>query len=218
MSSVEKKQYIWQRRIMGIMVLLLAPLSVLFGLIGINTNPEGWWYSISDTYYANSTMIMAGIIAISAFFFCTYGGYDWKDRVVNLMSGVGLFGLLFFPCANKGMEEAGKLVGLFNLSSSVSGCIHNAFAALAFVGFFINEMFVFTLSNGEKTKEKTKRNVIYRCCGSCVIVTFVLIMLNSFGAPMPKNIIWIAELIALEPCGFAWLVKGEALTFLNDKC
>ena len=216
-NDVEKKQYMWQRRVMGIMILLLAPLSVLFGLIGINTNPEGWWYSISDTYYANSIMIMAGIITISAFFFCTYGGYDWKDRVVNLMAGIGLFGLLFFPCANEGMEEAGQLVGLFNLPANVSGYIHNACAIMAFASFFINEVFIFTLSNGEKTKEKARRNIIYRCCGSCIIITFILIVLNSFEVPMPKNVIWIAELIGLEPCGIAWLIKGEALTFLNDK-
>lgn len=216
MADVEKKQYMWQRRVMGILILLLAPLSVLFGLIGINTNPEGWWYSISDTYYANSTMIMAGIISISAFFFCTYGGYDWKDRVVNLMAGVGLFGLLFFPCTNEGMQEAGALVGLFNLPSNVSGIVHNICAAMSFVSFFINEMFIFTLGNGEKTKEKKRRNIIYRCCASCVIVCFILMVLKNF-VPMPLNIVWIAEAVALEPCGFAWLVKGEALTFLNDK-
>lgn len=217
-GEVEKKQYITQRRTMGILVLLLAPLSVLFGLIGMNTNPEGWWYSISDTYYANSMLIMVSFISISAYFFCTYGGYDWKDRVVNLISGVGLFGLLVFPCANGGMEAAGKLVGLFNLPPNVSGTIHNSCAILAFAGFFLNEMFVFTLSNGEKTKEKKRRNIIYRCCAMCVPLAAIGLILNGFGVPhLPKNIVWISEAVALEPCGLAWLVKGEALSFLNDK-
>lgn len=214
-GEVEKKQYMWQRRVMGVLVLLLAPLSVLFGLIGFGTNPAGWWYSISDTYYSNSMIIMVSIISISSFFFCTYGGYDWKDRVVNLMSGIGLAVLLLFPCGNEGME--GNLVGLFNLPINVSGVIHNIGACLAFLGFFINEMFIFTLGNGEKTKEKKRRNIIYRCCASCVIITAALIVMNNCGVPLPKNIIWIAEAIALEPCGFAWLVKGEALSFLNDK-
>jgi len=212
-SNVEKNQYIWQRRVMGVMVLALAPLSVLFGLIGWNYNPEGWWYSISDTYYANSIMIMASIISISAFFFCTYAGYDWRDRVVNLMSGIGLAGLLFFPCANEGM--AGAHVGLFCLPVAVSSVIHNTCAITAFLGFFINEMFLFTLSGNEVTPGKKKRNVVYRVCACSVIVACVLLVLEHF-VPMPPNTTWIAEFIALTGCGIGWLIKGEALKFLND--
>lgn len=212
--NVEKKQYIVQRRVMGILVMLLAPLSILFGLIGINTNPEGWWHSISDTWYANSQVIMAVIIAISAYFFCTYGGYDWRDRVVNLMSGIGLFGILVFPCGNEGTNG---LVGLFNLPINISSKIHVAFALLAFTGFFINEGFLFTISSGELTKEKKKRNFIYRLAAFCIIpVAAVLIILANLNIG-PKNMVWIAELVALEPCGLAWLVKGETLSILNDK-
>lgn len=212
--EVEKKQYIMQRRIIGFMVILLAPLSVLFGLIGCKTNPSGWWYSISATYYANSKIIMIGIITISAFFFCTYKGYDWRDRVVNLISGIGLFGILVFPCYIEGYTN----VGLFNLSVAVSDKIHSALALIAFLGFFVNEMFIFTLNNGEITKEKKRRNLIYRICSCGVLVAAILIALGNFpSVKMPKNTVWIAELVALVPCGFAWLVKGEALSFLNDK-
>lgn len=214
-SNIEKNQYIWQRRVMGVMVLALAPLSILFGLIGWNYNPEGWWYSISDTYYANSMMIMASIISISAFFFCTYAGYDWRDRVVNLISGIGLFGLLLVPCHNEGMAAIGARVGLFGLTSEVSGNIHNILALMAFLGFFVNEMFLFTLGGNEVTPGKKKRNIVYRSCASTVIVACVLLVLEHF-VPMPRNTAWIAEFIALTGCGVAWLVKGEALKFLND--
>ena len=114
-NNIEKNQYIWQRRVMGVMILALAPLSILFGLIGWKYNPEGWWHSISDTYYANSQMVMAFIISVSSFFFCTYAGYDWRDRVVNLMSGIGLLGLLLFPCHNECLAAVGARVGLFFL-------------------------------------------------------------------------------------------------------
>ncbi len=212
-SNVEKNQYIWQRRVIGVLVLLLAPLSVLFGLIGIAYNPAGWWHSISDTYYANSIMIMASIISISSFFFCTYAGYDWRDRVVNLMSGIGLAGLLFFPCANEGM--AGAHVGLFCLPVAVSSVIHNTCAITAFLGFFLNEMFLFTLGGGEKTTGKKRRNITYRICASTIIVAAVLLVLQMF-VPMPPNTTWIAEFIALTGCGIGWLIKGEALSFFND--
>lgn len=216
-NNIEKNQYIWQRRVMGIMVLALAPLSVLFGLIGLDYNPNGWWYSISDTYYANSKMIMAFIISVSSFFFCTYAGYDWRDRVVNLMSGIGLLGLLLFPCYNKGLAAVGARVGLFNLPIEISGPIHNCFALLSFIGFFINEMFLFTLGGNEISAGKKKRNIVYRICASTVIVACILLALKNFNfVPMPCNTTWIAEFIALTGCGIAWLVKGEALKFLND--
>lgn len=214
-NNIEKNQYIWQRRVMGIMVLALAPLSVLFGLIGLDYNPNGWWYSISDTYYANSKMIMAFIISVSSFFFCTYAGYDWRDRVVNLMSGIGLLGLLLFPCHNEGFAATGARVGLFNLPIELSGIIHTCFALLAFLGFFINEMFLFTLGGNEISPGKKKRNIVYRICACTVIVACVLLVLEHF-VTMPRNTVWIAELVVLTGCGVAWLVKGEALKFLND--
>lgn len=216
-NSVEKQQYITQRRTMGILVLLLAPLSVLLGLFGLSANPDGWWYSISDTFYASSKVVMIGIISVSAYFFCTYKGYSWKDRVVNLMSGIGLFGLLLFPCKNEGL--AGATVGLFNLPIAISGGIHNTCAILAFVGFFLNEMFIFTLNKGEMTKEKKRRNIIYRICASGVPLAAVGLILSNTPLKdvLPPNMIWISEAVALGTCGFAWLVKGEALTFLNDK-
>ena len=214
-NNIEKNQNIWQRRVMGVMILALAPLSILFGLIGWNNNPEGWWYSISDTYYANSMMIMAFIISVSSFFFCTYAGYDWRDRIVNLMSGIGLLGLLLVPCCNEGVAAAGTRVGLFGLTSEVSGPIHNCLDLLSFLGFFINEMFLFTLGGNEISPGKKKRNMIYRICASTVIVACILLVLKNF-VPMPRNTAWIAEFIALTGCGIAWLVKGEALKFLND--
>ena len=214
-NNIEKNQYIWQRRVMGVMIIALAPLSILFGLIGWKYNPDGWWHSISDTYYANSQMIMAFIISVSSFFFCTYAGYDWRDRVVNLMSGIGLLGLLLFPCYNEGVAAAGARVGLFNLPIELSGTFHFYFALLAFLGFFINEMFLFTLGGNEVSPGKKKRNMIYRICACTVIVACILLVLKSF-VKMPANTIWFAEIIALTGCGVAWLIKGEALKFLND--
>lgn len=214
LKNVEKRHYIWQRRMIGVFVLLLAPLSVLFGLIGAKYNPAGWWHSISDTYYSNSSIIMVSIVAIASFFFCTYAGYDWRDRVINLISGLGFFGLLVFPCGTEAL--AGTRVGLFCLPIEISGPIHLTFAFIAFGGFFVNEMFLFTLSENEITDGKKKRNRVYRICACSMFVAFALILMNNFFDFMPANTIWIAEFIALTGCGIAWLVKGEALKFLND--
>ena len=40
--EIEKQHYLWQRRTIAIVIFLMAPLSILFGLIGADTNPAGW--------------------------------------------------------------------------------------------------------------------------------------------------------------------------------
>lgn len=200
-----------QRRVMGVLVILLPIIPILFGFLGDN-NPPCWWYSISDTYYTNSVAVMVGIISIASFFFCTYKGYDWRDRLVNLVSGIGLAGLLIFPITSQGFDK----VGLFCLPAKVSGFIHCIFAFTAFTGFFFNLEFLFTLSSGKKTKRKKIRNVIYIVCGSTVILALVIIVLGKLGIGT-KNMVWIAETVSLIPCGFAWLVKGKMFKCLNDE-
>ncbi len=203
-----------QRKTMGVLVILLPIITILFGLIGKEVNPAGWFNSISDTYYSNSNAIMVGIIAISSFFFCTYKGYDWRDRVVNLMSGIGLAGLLIFPCLNEGY--ANYKVGVFLFPSEFSNLIHTIFAITAFIGFFLNIEFLFTLSSGEKTEKKKIRNIIYRICGFSICPIAFFLLLFTFLGKLPPYFVWIAEAISLIPCGFAWLVKGEAFKVFND--
>lgn len=108
--EIEKQHYLWQRRTIAIVIFLLAPLSVLFGFIGADTNPAGWWHSISDTYYANSVFIMMWCISISSFFFITYKGYDIRDIIVNIITGIGLIFVLIFPCENEGIYEMSKTI------------------------------------------------------------------------------------------------------------
>lgn len=209
-----KAQTIWMRRVIGVMIILLCPLSVLFGLFGINVNPEGWWYSVSDTYYATSAPVMISIIAICSFFMCTYNGYDIFDRIVNVISGLGLAVLVLFPCKNKGLNLAD--VGIFQLPSNISSICHLAGTYTAFIGFFINVMFLFTKHGNELTENKKKRNLIYRICGMSIPVVTILIILHNINIITLPNTIWIAEFIALTACGIAWLVKSEAIAKLND--
>ena len=209
MTDFEKRQ----RCTMGILVLLLPVASLLLGLIGKN-NPLGWYNSISNTYFSNSNAIMVSIIAISSFFFCTYKGYDWRDQLVNIISGVGLAGLLIFPCLNEGYKD--QLVGVFCLPDRISGRIHDICALTAFVGFFINIEFLFTIGDKNPTKQKKIRNIIYRICGLFIIpVSASLFVLFSLKIG-PSYLIMIAEFIALWPCGIAWLIKGGMFKFLND--
>lgn len=219
-SSIIKEHYLWQRRIIGFMILLLTPLSFLFGLIGWDTNPTGWWYSISDTFYSNSAVLMIGVISIGSFFFCSYKGYDIRDRIVNLITGIGFLCIVIFPCMNEGAKELGTRVGLFQLPIEVSAIIHIISAATSFTGMFVNIMFLFTLNKGEVSEQKKKRNIVYRVCAILIVIGILIIAASPFLLSkeyIPKNLVWWAEFIILVPTGIAWIVKSEALGFLNDK-
>lgn len=218
-NFIIKEHYLWQRRIIGFMILFLTPLSFLFGLIGWDTNPAGWWYSISDTFYSNSAVLMIGVVSIGSFFFCSYKGYDIRDKIVNLITGIGFLCIVIFPCGNEGVKELGAKVGLFQLPIDISATIHKISAAISFVGMFVNVMFLFTLNKGEISKQKKKRNIVYRVCAILILIGILIIAASPFLPKeyIPKNLVWWAEFIILVPTGIAWVVKSEALEFLNDK-
>ena len=66
------------------------------------------------------------------------------------------------------------------------------------------------------TDQKRVRNRIYRICGYGILVMEAAMGLAYFlGAR--GYIIMIIEVIMLHLFGFAWLVKGYAFPFLNDK-
>lgn len=212
----ELEHYKWMRRVMGISVILLPILPILAGLIG-SYNPPNWWNSISATYHTNANGVMVSLLAISAFFFCTYPGYDWRDRVVNFLSGLSLFIIILFPCGDPNLELGGR-IGLFDLTPKASANVHNITAFFLFATLFINVRFLFTLSNGEKTEEKEKRNLVYKIASYCIIPTAAIVIVLSIVWPntFPHWFTLVAEALALIPCGFAWLVKGEAIKALND--
>lgn len=220
--EVEKQHYLWQRRVIAAVIFLMPLLSILFGFIGADTNPAGWWHSISDTYYSNSVFVMMWCISISSFFFITYKGYDVRDRIVNIITGIGLIFVLIFPCENEGIYEMGKTIpyfskiGLFQLPMSVSKIFHYAGALIAFILMYYNVTFLFTLGNDEITKEKEKRNKVYKVCGIVIVIGIIALIAGKTVIPI-ANLPWIAELVILTACSLAWLVKGESLEFLNDK-
>ena len=118
-SIIDATQNKVMRRIIGWIILTVPAVVILFGLIGKETNPANWWNSISATYYTNSNALMVSLIAICAFFFCTYPGYSLGDRIVNRISGLGLFAILIFPCGDYNLPCPEK-VGVFLLKKEIS--------------------------------------------------------------------------------------------------
>lgn len=203
-------QLIHQRRVLGILCLLLAPLSIAFGLFS-QTNPEHWWYSISATYYANSNMLMIGLLFSTSVFFITYQGYDIIDRIITDFSALFAIGIVTFPC-NIGIYER---VGLFQLPVATSNIIHYCCAAGLFLSFAIMIIFRFTKSNGLVTKKKVTRNIIYYVCGG-VILLFMIWQLITTLIHLPGYWTIIDETVMLTAFSIAWLVKGESFRTFND--
>lgn len=189
-----------QRVVIAFLCLLLAPLSIGFGLFGINVNPSGWYNSVSDTYYANSKSIMIGVLFLTSYYFFTYRGYDWRDRLVNWISAFTALGVIMFP--NRGYD------GMFNFTGEESLCnsLHVISALILFSSFFVNCMWLFCL--GDTTnKTKKKKNICFRISGVGILVGGVVLAFKIFGF-LPDYFIGISEFIMLSSYSFAWFVKS----------
>ena len=208
-DDVMEAHYRSARWTMAWLCLLLPFLSVLFGLIGVlqGYNPTGWYYSISDTYYANSKAVMIGILSITSFYFATYKGYDIRDRIINILAAICAAGVALFP--NKGVD------GLIQMPN-VGGIIHCVFALVLYLTFFLNCVWLFRLGNSN-TKEKKIRNNVYLGCGISIAVAAGVLVANSVfnWAQYVPNLVWIAEVIAQIAYAVAWFLKSGR--FIKDK-
>lgn len=214
--NVESKTMLFQRRMLGLLCALLAPSCLIFGLFGRDVNFEGWYKSISATYYANSGICMIGLLVCTAVFFGCYHGYDWRDRLMSALQAAGALGVVVFPCNTPGVPEN---VGIFQLPVHTSNIIHCTCAAILFVSFAINIFFLFTLGDTDTTKKK-QRNKVYRVCG---IIIFVFCIWQAVESVFLQDVIpswfpmtWFNEFVMLEAFAVAWLVKAQSIAFLND--
>ena len=206
-EEVIKATFKTQRTVIGLLCLLLYPLSILFGLPAAVVNPPQWWHSISDTYYASSKGIMIGVLFLTAYYFFTYRGYDWRDRLVNWTSAFSALGVIFFP--NNGYD------GLINFGDNLEVCstLHIISALILFSSFFVNCIYLFCL--GDKSNpQKRKRNICFRCAAIGIIIGGIIIGFTSANI-IPHYFIGIAEFIMLISYAFAWFVKSGM--FLKDK-
>jgi hypothetical protein len=145
----------------------------------------------------------------------TYVGYDKLDNIITTLSGIFGLGIVLFPCKVHWIE-AGTHVGFFQLPIQTSNIIHTACAALFFLLLAYNSAFLFTKSSGEMTEQKKIRNKIYKFCGWGMIAVELCFAIMVI-IPTPGWVTMIIEIILLHLFGLSWLVKGEAIKWLNDE-
>lgn len=216
-KEIDHKSMNQQRKMLGLMTILLVPCSLLFGLLG-SYNYPGWYMSVSHTFYANSNVFMIGLLFAIGIYFLSYTGYDWKDRTVSLIEAVLSFCVLVFPTFS---DHAPINVGLFNMNKYISFVIHVVAALALFITFAFNLIFIFTISDGKKTKEKFLRNTIYVICGIIILVFTVSEILYKLkiykGLPEWFPMTMVHEFFILSAFGFSYLVKSGCFKKLNDK-
>jgi hypothetical protein len=205
----------YQRTSLGFVSMLLGPVLLFLGLFGQNNSPT-WYHTISDTFMSNGMQIFIGCLCIMFFFFMSYKCYDWRDHVVNKISGISALLIAIFPSGDF-LETYQGSIGVFPVPPNVSSFIHGAAAGILFITLTVNILWLFTLSDGTMTDKKRNRNIVYYICGSIMVLSIAIWTIGVLTHLGDGNI-WkyICEIFLLIPFGFAWLVKGQAIPLFND--
>lgn len=196
--------YMTLRKAVGILGMSLGFIVVLGGFFFGSGEVEG---SISEYYLTNMRDIFVGVLFISGAFLLVYKGYDKVDNIITNITGISAIGVAIFPV------EVTNPNNVFNLNQSWTETLHLISAIFFFVALSYMSYFQFTKTSGELTKQKKKRNLVYRICAFVILGNLVIgafHMLFNFFDGVPY-LITIIEIVMLLAFGVSWLVKGEGL-------
>jgi len=196
--------YLTLRKFVGLIGILLPfALVIIHMLLARQVVLLG---SVSGYYYTDVRGVLVGsLCAIGVFLFAYRGYYEWDDKLTNA-AGIFAIGVALFPTAPVNPSPRARDIGYVHLT-----CAGLLFAALAVIA-----LWQFTKTDPVKgpTEQKKKRNLVYRVCGSVIVLCLVLVPIESLviGAPIQrfKPLFWL-EAVAVVAFGIAWLVKGEAI-------
>ena len=206
--------YLRIRNLCGLLGILLPWIALFAAAIRLDKH-DGWWWSISATYY-QAPEAMVGVLVPACIVMMSYIGYNCWDNIVTTLTGLFGLGIVLFPCKVDWIPD-GDPVGFFQLPIEFSNTIHMVCAVLFFLFAAINMLFLFTRHGATMTDRKKVRNVIYRICGWGMIGLLALLIAIRLISGVPGWYVMIIEILLLQMFGFAWLVKGEFFPCFNDK-
>ncbi len=206
------RSYLALRRGVGLLGVAL-PVILMIGVLLLDPS-QGWQDTISD--YIGTVMrgVFVGVLfAIGVFLFFYVGyepsedkkAYEPSDNLAGNLACVFALGVALFPT---------------NSSSGLVRTVHFVSATALFLSLAYFSLRLFTKTNDRPTPQKMIRNRIFRVCGVIILVCIALIGLNGWlfrdaSLAAIKPVFWL-ESIALWAFGWAWFVKGEGLSPLND--
>ena len=205
--------FIRLRQLIGVLGLLLP----LILIIGNSIIPEiSIQRSISHYYHTNMRDFFVGLLFLIGLFLITYKGYNRLDNFISSLSGVAAMGIAIFPCLFQNPEE---LMGILQIRNGLTDIIHFICASLFFTLLAFNSIFLFTkCNNGDKTRHKKIRNIVYIICGLVIVISLIILALILLIGKVDTGqtiTVLVFETIMLFAFGVSWLVKGE--TILKDK-
>jgi len=200
--------YLTLRKFIGLIGILLPFALVIIHIVLIQRAVmQG---SMSGYYYTDVRGILVGSLCAIGVFLFAYHGYDLWDGVLTDAAGLFAIGVALFPTAPVNPSPTAGNIGYIHFA-----CAGLLFAALAVIALF---QFTKTEPNTERSAEKKKRDLVYRICGTVIVLCLVLVPIESLviGAPIQRfhPLFWL-EAVAVIAFGVAWLVKGQAV--LKDR-
>lgn len=162
--------------------------------------------SISATWYTNACSVFMIILGSASILLMCYQGYGLKDDIILTIAGVAGLGICLFPCS---IEEGAERVGTFLIDKDISNIVHFVSAIVFFGLLAYNSVVLFTKGDGNPTKRKKIRNVIYIASGAGMVASFLLLLLPHFRIQ-----VWLVETIALFFFGISFLTKADIYPWL----
>lgn len=210
------------RRALGMLGFFLPLVLLAYAL----TLGQGLLFSISDYFYSPMREVFTGTLCALAVFLWNYEGYRRdpdqviSDRRVSRIAALGalLVALapigpgLADPAAPDLAREATFLQEL--LGPRICQYLHFIGATAFFSALAVYCLVLFTRSDKpEPDTKKQCENIIYRRCGTTIVICMVLIALTIWTG-LNKNalspVFWL-ESIACFAFATSWLVKGKRL-------
>ena len=170
---------------------------------GLNDSVSSYYYSIMGCFF-DGTLCAVGL------FLFTYKGYDRVDQWSSNAGGLFALCIVFFRT-----NGGGRCSVLTLPDSDFLNTAHYLSAGLFFVTMACISLFLFTKTSGSPTKQKLRRNRVYKACGIIMLVFMSLIPCLKIKSIPPAFFNYVPEFwfesIVLWAFGFSWLTKGEGL-------
>ena len=200
--------FLTMRKAIGF-IAMVFPFALIFGAMFGGYVPMQ--DSISAYYWTTSNIIFVSMLVTFGIFLLSYNGYDKRDKWITSIAGVSMLLVAFFPCEGSPVPD---YLFMF-LPVKASAIIHYTAAISTFSLMGVMSLFQFTQGSSD-TKQKKKRNLIYKISGITIFATIALMVVIQFiphGREVTDVIrLWYwLESIILWAFGVSWLVKGEAI-------
>jgi hypothetical protein len=229
--------YLYLRKTVGWIGTLLPVILIAGNAIFFTTVlPD----SMSSYYYTHMRNIFVGSLCALGVFLVAYAGYDEWDRWITNIAGLGAIGVAFCPtkptvCARCGPPDVPSLTS----EQQIVGDIHLVFAMVAFLALGVMALRFAKLPPTEEPRPRgllnwfravlgfrlpgqpdpraaaeKRQDVIFRSCGTVIVVCVVLAALSNLLPQSFKNdvpVLFILEALAVFAFGVSWFVKGRTL-------